>query len=302
MAGAGLVVPALVFGWLAWHGGLGPFLDILIGYVLPLYSRAGRMSVWTALGWYEYGWPLWVLFATLGGVALLSPAREGFVARKGLAALGALYGCLHFWLQGKGWEYQLYPLALFLSALAPAVTVRASAEPRSTSRTPFEVRRAFTLLLWATLVVVLGVKGAQALDAPWIAEKVRRVAAVTTDLRRVLAANDAGSAPTVQVMDVTEGGIHALFELGLREPTRFLYDFHFFHDDRDPRIQALRAEFARALETGQPAAIVVFRDTWNRPGYDRLADFPEVQRLLDGSYRLAVEGDGYRIYAKQSRS
>jgi len=47
---------------------------------------------------------------------------------------------------------------------------------------------------------------------------------------------------------------------------------------------------------------VVFRDTWNRPGYDRLSDFPQVRRLLEDSYRLAVEGDGYRIYAKRSRS
>lgn len=300
IAGAGLVVPALVFGWLAWRGGLGPFVDILTGYVLPLYSRIGRSSVWTALGWYEYGWPLWLLFAAVGAAALLSPAREGFAARKWLAALGALYGGLHFWLQSKGWEYQLYPLALFLCALAPTVAVRASTGRWAGPR--FAPRRAVPLMLWAALVVVLGVKGAHALEPPWIAEKARRVAAVTADLREVLSAPGAGAAPTVQVMDVTEGGIHALLRLGLREPTRFLYDFHFFHDERDPRVQALRAEFVGALEAGPPAAIVVFRDTWNRPGYDRIEEFPALRRLLEGAYRMAVEGDGYRVYAKRSRS
>jgi len=296
VVGGALVVPALVFGWLAWRGGFGPFVDILVGYVLPLYSRVGRMPAWAALRWYEYGWQLWLLFAGLTAVALLSPAREGFTARKALAVMGAAYGALHFWIQGKGWEYQLYPLACFLCALAPLAAAGARAASRAGAR------RGVALVLWAGLVVVLGVKGAHALDAPWVADKAHRVAAVTSDLRRLLPPGGHDPAPTVQVMDVTEGGIHALFTLGLRQPTRFLYDFHFFHDQDDPRIRALRAEFARGLEIGQPAAIVVFRDTWNRQGYGRLSDFPEVQRLLEDSYRLAVEGDGYRIYAKRSRS
>jgi hypothetical protein len=111
-----------------------------------------------------------------------------------------------------------------------------------------------------------------------------------------------GPGASVQVMDVTEGGIHALLRLHVRQPTRFLYDFHFFHDEDDPRIQALRAEFARDLERGSPAAVVVFREPWRRKGYERLMDFPAVDRLLARDYKLAVEGDGYRIYAKRARS
>ena len=45
-----------------------------------------------------------------------------------------------------------------------------------------------------------------------------------------------GCAPgdTVQVLDTTAGGIHALLRLGVRQPTRFIYDFHFFHDVERP--------------------------------------------------------------------
>jgi hypothetical protein len=100
-------------------------------------------------------------------------------------------------------------------------------------------------------------------------------------------------------MDVTEGGIHALLNLGVRQPTRFMYDFHFFHDEADPRIQALRAEFAAALEAGRPAVIVIFKDTWNRAGYDRLQELPAVSRLLGRAYGVAVDGDGYRIYLRR---
>ena len=103
---------------------------------------------------------------------------------------------------------------------------------------------------------------------------------------------------TVQVLDVTEGGLHALLRLGVRQPSRFLYDFHFFHDQTDPRIVALQARLM-PLREGRPAAIVAMRDTWNRQGYDRLEQIPGLTTLLDRDYTLAVEGDGYRIYAKR---
>jgi hypothetical protein len=56
------------------------------------------------------------------------------------------------------------------------------------------------------------------------------------------------------------------------------------------------------LERGRPTAIVVFEDTWRRPGYDRLEEFPAVTRLLARDYTLAVNGDGYRIYARRAYS
>jgi hypothetical protein len=289
--GGGLIVPALVFGWLDMRGGLGAFRDVFIGYVLPLYGRLARVSVVAALGWYPYGRALWALLAALAILGLARPALAGFGARKALVALGVGYGILHFLVQGKGWEYQLYPLALFLCALAPVAVAPVTGGPRRAA-----VWRWAALALLAGAVVVLGEKGAEALEAPSIADKVRRVAAVSRDLRALVPPGG-----TVQVMDVTEGGVHALLKLRLRQPTRFLYDFHFFHDPGDPRIERLREELVTALTASPPAAIVVFRDTWNRPGYERLASFPALADLLDRDYTLAVTGDGYRIYAKRAR-
>jgi dolichyl-phosphate-mannose-protein mannosyltransferase len=293
--GAGLAIPILVFGWLAWRGGLGPFVAILTTYVLPLYSHVGRVSVWEALGWYVYGWPLWAAFGALGVLAVLGSAPAGAEVRRRLALLGVAYGWLHFYLQGKGWEYHLYPLAFFLCALMPFAVARLPVHAPWTSA--LALRRSAALAGWAFLVVVLGAKGVDAIDAPWIAEKARRVAAISRDLAPL-----APRGATVQVMDVTEGGVHALLRLGLREPTRFIYDFHFFHDVADPRIQALRAEFAARVDAGRPAAIVVLRDTWNRKGYDRLDELPGLTRMLERAYTLAVEGDGYRIYARRADS
>jgi len=294
---AGLAVPALVLGWLAWRGGVGPFALIVTDYVLPLYSRVGRVSVWEGLRWHVYGWQVWSCLFALGLFGFRQSPEKPYGIRRWLALSGAAYGLLHFAAQGKGWEYHLYPFAVFLCALA-SVPLAARAKPARPSRWDARpaLSRGLSLVLLVPAVVFLGAKGVDAADAPWIADKERRVSALTRDLRPL-----AGAGP-VQVMDVTEGGVHALLRLHLRQPTRFLYDFHFFHDEADARIQALRDEFARDLERGRPTAVVVFRDTWRRPGYERLDGFPAVARLLARDYTLAVEGDGYRIYAKRARS
>lgn len=290
----GLVVPALAFGWLAWRGGFGAFGDTLVGYVIPFYSRLGHEPLWTALGGHAHGRTLLALLGALALWGLLVPTAPSFGIRRRLAALGVVAGALHFALQGKGWEYHLYPVAFFLCALAAPAggAVVAAGAPRAR-----ELARAVAIVLFAATAMVLGAKGVEAMDAEWIDAKARRVASISRDLAPLVSAGG-----TVQVLDVTEGGIHALYRLGIRQPTRFLYDFHFFHDLSAPRIQALRAELMRGLERGRPAAVVVLRDSWLERGYDRLDRFPELRELLARDYALAVQGDDYRIYAKRSDS
>jgi Dolichyl-phosphate-mannose-protein mannosyltransferase len=176
---AALVAPALVFGWLGWRGGFGPFVAVFTGYVVPLYSHVGRVPLWQPFDDYRFGWALWGLLAILAVLGLSTPA-PGVEARKAVAALGAVSGALHFALQGKGWEYQLYPLAVFLCALAPFALRRLSlaawerhGHPSMPLRFPV-LRRAAALVLFAASAMVLGAKGVDALEEPWIADKARR--------------------------------------------------------------------------------------------------------------------------------
>jgi hypothetical protein len=87
--------------------------------------------------------------------------------------------------------------------------------------------------------------------------------------------------------------------LKIRQPTRFIYDFHFFHDAAAPEIQALRREFVDALRAAPPRLIAVMHDTWLRSGYDRLDEFPELREILNETYALEVEHHGYRLYARR---
>jgi len=103
----------------------------------------------------------------------------------------------------------------------------------------------------------------------------------------------------VQVLDVADGGLHALLRLRVRQPTRFLYDVVFFHEVERPVVRAIRAEFVAALEARPPRFIVLMR---GRPSgdYDRIKDFPALADLLARRYEVAVTREGYRLYAKRA--
>ncbi len=280
-AAALALVPALVITWVGTRGALGAWGRIVVEYLLPLYSRLGRPSTWAF-----YRWQLWI---PIGAGALLSlgaaRARARLGARHALVALGLLYGVLHFVGQGKGWEYHLYPLAAFAAVLLFAEVGRLAREGRRLAAAPLAACAAVAIAL-------LAIKGVEAADAPWIAAKERRVAAVTAAL-----AGRLGPGDTVQVLDTTAGGAHALLRLRAREPSRFVYDFHFYHDVETATIRALRAELMAALAARPPRFVVLFEEGWPAGGYERVARFPALAAWL-GRARLETEGDGYRIYAR----
>jgi hypothetical protein len=294
---AGLAVAALGLGlpgalaavWLAAIGALPAFLDIVGGYLLPLYSRLGREPLLEALAGHRHG--VLTLGAlgvwALGGAVAIARDRRGD-PRLAVLGAGLLYGILHFALQGKGWEYHLYPLALFASGLG-GTGLDAALQAG---------RRGLAAVLLAALWIATGALAAKGLPeraAPWIAEKHARALAVA----RALGPLVAGSG-TVQVFDTTEGGVDALYRLGARQPTRFLYDFHFYHDVGHPYVRGLREELLAGLRARPPAAVVLFERGWPRGGYERVREFPQLAAWLDAGYRVTAEGAGYRIYAARS--
>ncbi len=282
----GIAAPAAgVVGWLAAAGALPAFLDIVWHYLVPLYSRLGRTPVLAALLTHDVGPPIVAglgLWAVGGGVALWRGGERG--ARLSVLAAGVLYGALHFVVQGKGWEYHLYPLALFAVALGAAGFGTALAGHRP--------RAAGALLLALVLTAgALGAKGSRNVESDWIRQKHARALAVAAALEPV-----ARAGRSIQVLDTTDGGVHALYLLRARQPTRFLYDFHFYHDVEHPYVRRLRAELLAGLTARPPGAVVLFERGWPRGDYERLRRFPELAAWLAAGYHLVHEGDGYRLY------
>jgi hypothetical protein len=285
-AAATAAVPLAVLGWLAAVGGLAAWREILTEYVVPLYTRLGRDASWRV-----HRGHAWIPLALGAALSLASAVgRRGAGARHLVAALGLAYGVVHYVAQGKGWEYHLYPLAAFTAALAGAELPAALAARR-------RLAAGALVASLAAALVLLGAKGLEAAPAAWWWDRERTVRLLESDLRPRLGPGD-----TVQVLDTTEGGIHALLRLGVREPTRFIYDFHFFHDEGAPVVRALRAELIRALDARPPRAIVLFERGWPAGGYERIERFPALAARLRERYVLAVARPGYRIYAQRDGS
>lgn len=282
---------AAVATWLGVAGGLLPFWEISRDYLIPLYSRLGRAPLVEAVRWQVLGWETLFPLAALALLASFSlVAMKRWSWRHGVLGLGVGYGLFHFWLQGKGWEYHLYPLALFGILLGSSAIDHLLARPHLPSRL-------IVVSLVGLLTLTLAVKGFWALDADWIAQKERRVSEIVSFLRPRVAPGE-----TVQALDTTEGGIHALFRMGLRQPTRFLYDFHFYHDIGHPVIERLRAELVARLDLDPPTFVLAFQDNWLRHDFSRFDEFPELKNLLDRRYRVLREANGYRIYEKLNDS
>ena len=278
---------AAVVTWLAVAGGLLPFWELLRDYLIPLYSRLGRAPLVEAVRWQVLGWETLTLVAALALLASFSLlAMKRWSRRHTILVLGVFYGLFHFWVQGKGWEYHLYPLSLFGILLGTSAIDQRLALPQLPSKL-------IEISLVALLTLTLAVKGVWALDAPWIVKKERRVGEIVSFFEPRVTPG-----VTVQVLDTTEGGIHALFRMGLRQPTRFLYDFHFYHDIGHPVIERLRKELVARLDQKPPTFVLAFQDNWLRHDFSRFDEFPELNTLLTRRYRLLREADGYRIYEK----
>src|SRR5262245_22664527 len=288
-SGAIAVAPLAVMLWLASGGALPAWRAIVFDYLLPLYGRLGRPPAW--------GFHRWEIWVPLGAAVVVSVVGAVTARRCSwrhlVACLGVVYGLAHYVGQGKGWEYHVYPLAAFASVLlfaelAPALSMR-----RWSTAMPVAV----ALMIAAVMLQTKGAEAAAAADGGWISDKARRVGTVVADLRTRLRPDE-----TVQVLDTTEGGIHALLRLGVREPSRFVYDFHFFHDVTTPVVRGLRAELLGALRARPPRFIVVFERGWPNGGVERIDTFPELRQLLERAYRPDVVGDGYVIHAKRDDS
>jgi len=279
-AAAVAMAPVAVMAWLAAKGALAAWREIVFDYLVPLYAKLGRPDRWAF-----HRWQVWIPIGV--GVALSAwsvLARHRVTARRTVVALGLLYGLVHFVGQGKGWEYHLYPLAAFA-----AVALFAEAGRR------VEARSVVALPMLACVVVaavMLERKGVEAADAAWILAKERRVSALVADLDGRI-----GQGDLVQVLDTTEAGVHALLRLHAVQPTRFLYDFHFYHDRQSRIVERLREEFVAGFDAHPPKFVVLFERGWPAGGYERVEEFPGLWLRLS-TYRVDRRRDGYIVYAR----
>jgi hypothetical protein len=104
---------------------------------------------------------------------------------------------------------------------------------------------------------------------------------------------------TVQVMDSLGGGIHALYDLRCKQPTRFVHDTLFFLGSDNPYRKKIRAEFLSDLQDRPPVFFVLFKASWPIRGYERIDSFVELRDWLYANYDLEVDNVFYHLYRKK---
>lgn len=104
---------------------------------------------------------------------------------------------------------------------------------------------------------------------------------------------------TVQTLDWNGGATHGALLAGARPATRFIYDFHFYHDVSKPCIQDLRRRLLREMDRSRPRFIVQSTGERSYPqGADTASSFPELDHLIATDYRLVKAGWYYNIYER----
>jgi hypothetical protein len=282
--------PVVALGiWLWIIGALGPLLSIVFDYLLPLYTTLGKFGRNPML------LQRMSLVLLLSPLVLVSLWRIGFGDRgdfrRQLAALGLLCGVVYYVAQGKWWVYHLYPLACFACVTAFSFADRIRAEGGRAIRVVFLIN----LLLFTVGAGYVESRHMRLEHRPH--RKKLRVNWLRRNLAPRLSPSD-----KIQVFDTTQGGLHLLWELRCRQPTRFIYDFPLLaHEADQAYVQQLRREFLDDLKADPPKFLVVFRRGWPDGGYRRLKRFGELSEWIRRHYEVEADADECRIYARRHR-
>ncbi len=315
-AGVGFLAPcALVVGFLLHWGNTKEFLGLLHGLV-AYYASLQRMSfrhlVVASLHLKAVLVPALVVFA-LGRFSGASGLREPAWRRRdaGLLLLAAVCGAGLFVVQGKGWDYHLYPELAF--ALVWAMVALQGALERAGERRGAAVLAAVTVL-FASLGLVPKMLLAER-RAVYPMATVRNLQRDLTELEGEqlgepgLSGSELGRAELsgkVQCLDMTLGGcVNVLYRMRLLQATGYIYDFYLFPEHGTAVTAGLQAGFLGQVRARPPELMVLSSQSWpgDARGYGQLGNWPAFRDWLESHYRVVRESPvqaqtaGYRIYA-----
>lgn len=298
----GVSIPLILVVIYLWAiGALGALLDMAVKY-WPLYTSLDgghRKQVgWarlanTAMSYRDFGGlGVWLAPAAMGAFVALYQSTLGTWQKRqvwiltGLVASYSIYAAL----AGQFWRYHWLPFYFFAVQLATLCVVeRPRSEPVARLAFPSVVLAATIMTVFPVNLTVEALRWRK-LPTPL---PERRAVEISRFLDARLREGD-----TVQPLDWTGGAAHALLISKARLATSFVYDFHFYHDVSTPYIQALRRRFIGELKQSRPRFIVEVTDEqkpWVK-GDDTTREFEELRQFLGMSYRVASEGEGYRVH------
>ena len=280
-----LVVPVLILCVLTVKGGLFPFIDIVLNYLIPIYSKLTRVPLAYSLLRYKlFGIYFIVLVIITYTVGTLVMFRHRHLSIRQIILLaGVTYGVFHYLSQGRGWDYHMYPMVAFTIMMATMWIKQKHIKK-------YFILYSFSVLLFFYISTVFIVKNIYIIHRP-LDFNLSQVYALENDIT-----DHFSSVTTVQALDYS--GLTPLTFFRLKYPlaTRFVLTFHLFNHIDEPYIQKLRTEFIKKLKENPPDMLVVCKDSWDIKNYVYLETFSELNDFINASYKIVVERDSYKIY------
>jgi len=280
-------LPAITMLILWYVGGLNPFIDILLN-ISREYSAFVLQPFNNGILFGFMGMPLLEIVAVAFASIVCSVLVPENRLRRLFIVLGMFYGFIHFYSQTH-FIYQLYPFVLFLfmsiASWVGYIRLRFSG-----------LIKCILLIVVAQLLLVFLYRSIHSIIEP----PPHHIHAV--QVKNMLVDDLSGKilpGETVQVMDTLGGGIHALYDLRCKQPTRFVFDAFLFHPSATSYRKKIRADFLGDLQDRPPQFFVLFRAGRPIKSFEHIEKFPELRDWLYSNYSKEIENEYYHLYRRK---
>jgi hypothetical protein len=285
------VAGAIAVSFLLQHHVLSAYIYCVRTYI-PLYAGMDRLPLHLLVR-RVLPFVAWMLLPFAVTVSLTT---SGWRNWETVAVLvGAVFGAVSYFAQGKGLGHHTYPL---VACLLLWICIELMSAERSQKRTR-----------WVSVAgVMVGLFVAIPIYCYRVAHTIPRngfIVSLESDLNQMGGSQLTGR---IQCLDVVYGCYVALYHMQLVQSTPYVGDILFFAPQKSPAIDHLREMAWRAITGNPPAVIVVSNEWFGRTNtFDKIKNWPRFAAYLSESYRLAVERNftggastGYQIFVRKS--
>ncbi len=300
-----IICPLLIMGWLIKSGGFAQFIAIFFKF-LPIHLSSLKRSPFILLNEIILS-PLHIIYTIIFISLIFSPmlylkltSDKPRRITYSLLICGIIYGLIHYWFQGKGWPYHLYPL-FFFSIIFCCLIIGDLFEIENTLLKKFS---ASSIIILTFFISVLTMK--TFFHQPnelneyvhGIEKNSKIVALGERDISSLIKPGE-----KVQVFDSGGEGLNILYRLKLYQPTRFEQEVNFTWGPpvgSSPYLQKLWKEFMTGLKNDPPKCIAVFNSS--EIFKKEICNgnlFPDLCSFITNNYTLIIIRNDYKIYVRK---
>ncbi len=256
----------------------------------PFYASLGRPPLRVMI---RVSLPVAALVLLPCAVAVAVGSRAQISWERLALLLGAGFGALSYFVQGKGFAYHRYTATAFLFLWMAIILTEALRDPG-----------------WRRGIAVAALSVSCLALAPWYIYRMRHdvpaheyTPALEQDLSRL---GPSRINRSIQCLDMVDGCLNVLYHLHIVQSTGSMGDLLLFAPENSQEVDSYRERFWKMVQANPPTVFVLSNEWFNRPPtFAKLDEWPMFERYLAENYRVVVtrqfpaeQKHGYRIYVR----